>query len=201
VGPHLHLPAADLDAALVRQLRLRDHPAINRVLAEKWGVVQTSSDDAAAVMEKWKTELTEERILAADVLKGKEVYARTCASCHVLFNEGGHLGPELTGSNRADLDYLLANIVDPNATIGQDYRLTIVATHDGRNAAGIVKRETPASATLANAVETITFNRDDIMSIERLDMSLMPPGLLESLTPQEVADLVAYLRAPGAGAP
>ncbi len=191
------IPATDLDAGLVRQLRLRDDPAINRVLAEKWGIVQPSSADTATATEKWKTELTDARLLAADVRNGKRIFAQTCASCHVLFDEGSHLGPELTGSNRADLDYLLANLIDPNAIIGHDYQLTIVATRDGRNAAGIVKRETPTAITLANAAETVTFNREDIESVNRMELSLMPPGLLESLTPQEAADLIAYLRSPG----
>ncbi len=67
-------------------------------------------------------------------------------------------------------------------------------TDDGRTAAGIVQRETPAAVTLVNLAETVTLARDNIKKLERLEMSLMPPGLFQSMPEGEVADLVAYLR-------
>ena len=112
----------------------------------------------------------------------------------MLYNEGVKIGPELTGSNRADLDYILRNILDPNAEIGRDYQLTTIETNDGRTAAGIVQRETPSTVTIANQAETITLARDNIKKLERLDVSLMPPGLLSGLPESEVTDLIAYLR-------
>ncbi|MCF3649383.1 PVC-type heme-binding CxxCH protein [Synoicihabitans lomoniglobus] len=194
------IPASDLDAGLVRQLRLRNDSEIDQVLTTHWGVMQESSEYAQAEIDRWKTILTPQRIDSADTANGYRIFAETCASCHVLFDEGADLGPELTGSNRKDIDYLLANIVDPNGTIGRDYLLTIVETHDGRSAAGIVKRETPTGVTLANAAETVTFARADIKAVNRLEVSLMPPGLLEGLAEPEVVDLVAYLNALGPGA-
>ena len=85
---------------------------------------------------------------AANASRGRAVFERTCASCHILFENGKHLGPELTGSNRGELDYVLNNVVDPNAIVGKDYQLTTIETHDGRTAAGIVQRETPSAITL-----------------------------------------------------
>ena len=104
------------------------------------------------------------------------------------------VGPELTGANRSDLDYLLRNIVDPNGTIGKDYQLTTAETTDGRVVAGIVQRETPTALTFVNQTETITLARDRIRKLERLDVSLMPPGLLSTLSESDTADLIAYLR-------
>ena len=72
-----------------------------------------------------------------------------------------------------------------------------IETTDGRNASGIVKRESAASVTIANPAETVTFATSDIKSIKRLEVSLMPPGLLDALTKSEAADLVAYLQALG----
>jgi putative heme-binding domain-containing protein len=112
----------------------------------------------------------------------------------VLFDEGAKIGPELTGSNRGELDYILNNVIDPNAIIGQDYQLTTIEMNDGRTAAGIVQRETPAAVTLVNMAETVTLARDSIKKLERLPVSLMPPGLLQTLQENEVADLVAYLK-------
>ena len=184
----------DLDAALARQLRLFNDPELNKAIAETWGVVRDSAGDTAQEIAKWKAFLTPQRLAAANPSRGRAVFARTCAVCHVLFDEGAKIGPELTGSNRGELDYILNNVVDPNAIIGKDYQLTTVETNDGRTAAGIVQRETPAAVTIVNMAETVTIARDNIKKLDRLEVSLMPPGLLQSMKEDEVADLVAYLK-------
>ncbi len=188
------VPASHLDASLLRQLRLLDDPEITKRVDKLGGAQPMMPDNAVAAIGRWKSELTPERLRAANPRHGKTLFTLTCAACHVLFAEGHELGPELTGSNRADLDYLLANIVEPNGTIGRDYLLTLIETHDGRNASGIVKRETAAAVTLANTAETVTFATSEIKSLQRLEVSLMPPGLLDALSSDEVADLVAYLQ-------
>ena len=191
------IPASHLDASLLRQLRLLGDATLTARVDEIWGEQIVFPDNAVAAIGRWKSELTPERLSAANPRNGKTLFTQNCASCHVLFAEGHELGPELTGSNRTDLDYLLANIVQPNDTIGRDYLLTVIETTDGRNASGIVKRESAASVTIANPAETVTFATSDIKSIKRLEVSLMPPGLLDALTKSEAADLVAYLQALG----
>ena len=135
--------------------------------------------------------------MTANPSRGRATFARTCATCHTLYGEGGRIGPELTGSNRADMDYLLVNVVDPNAVIGKDYLLTTVETKDGRTAAGIIQRQTANAVTLVNQAETITLPRDTIKTMEQHEVSLMPPGLLQGMSESDVADLVAYLRTSG----
>jgi putative heme-binding domain-containing protein len=188
------VPRSDLDASLARQLRLFNDPELNRAIADTWGVVRESASETAQEIAKWKSVLTPQRLNAASASRGRAVFAKTCANCHVLFDEGAKIGPELTGSNRGELDYILANVVDPNAIIGKDYQLTTIETNDGRTAAGIVQRETPSAVTLVNMAETITLARDNIKKLDRLEVSLMPPGLLQTMKEDEVADLVAYLR-------
>jgi putative membrane-bound dehydrogenase-like protein len=188
------IPRVDLDASLARQLRLLNDPELNQAIAETWGVVRDAAGDAAAEIAKWKAILSPKRLSAANPSRGRATFTRLCANCHVLFDEGAKIGPELTGSNRGELDYILNNVVDPNAIIGQDYQLTTVEMNDGRTAAGIVQRETPAAVTLVNMAETVTLARDSIKKLERLPVSLMPPGLLQALQENEVADLVAYLK-------
>jgi len=188
------VPRSDLDTSLARQLRLFNDPELNQAIANTWGIVRDAAGDAAKEITKWKAILTPQRLAAANASRGRTVFTRTCASCHVLFDEGAKIGPELTGSNRGELDYILNNVVDPNAIIGKDYQLTTIETNDGRTAAGIVQRETPAAITLVNMAETVTHARDNIKKVERLEVSLMPPGLFQSMKEDEVADLVAYLR-------
>ena len=70
-----------------------------------------------AQIAKYKKLLTPGFVAKADASRGREVYNRTCLSCHIMFGEGGKVGPDLTGSNRGDLDYLLLNILDPSGDI------------------------------------------------------------------------------------
>ncbi len=188
------IPKGDVDATVIRQLGLLQDPEITRATAELWGVVRESPEATAKEIAQWKKILTPEKLAAANPSRGRAKFLQSCALCHTLFDEGQHIGPELTGSNRADLDYLLVNILDPNAVIGKDYLLTTVETKDGRTAAGILQRETASTVTLVNQVESITLPRDSIKSSSQLELSLMPPGLLHGMSEDEVADLIAYLR-------
>lgn len=185
---------ADVDAAVARQIRLFKDADLDRALGEVWGVSHESPESVAADITKWKNVLTPTRFATADTSHGRAIFARTCAVCHALYGEGAKVGPELTGSNRADLDYILRNILDPNAEIGRDYQLTTIELNDGRSAAGIVQKETPSSVTIANQAETVTIARENIKKLEKLEVSLMPPGLLSGMTESEVVDLIAYLR-------
>ncbi len=188
------VPRGDLDASLARQLRLLNDPEVDRAVTEIWGVMRESPEAAAREIAQWKVVLTPERVAAANPSRGRVVFEAQCALCHQLFDQGKHIGPELTGSNRGELDYVLNNVVDPNAIIGRDYQLTTIETNDGRTAAGIVQRETPSAVTIVNIAETLTIARDNIRKLERHEMSLMPAGLLQAMKEEEVADLVAYLR-------
>jgi putative membrane-bound dehydrogenase-like protein len=188
------IPPTDLDASIARQLGLLKDPEIDAKIAKRWGVVQNTAEATLQEISKWRAALTPEKIGAANASRGRATFNRVCASCHTLYGEGAHIGPELTGSNRADLDYLLVNILDPNAIIGKDYQLTSIETKDGRTAAGIVQRQTPNAVTLVNQAETITLPRDSIKTVQQHEVSLMPPGLLQGMSPDEAADLVAYLR-------
>jgi putative heme-binding domain-containing protein len=129
--------------------------------------------------------------------RGREVFSRTCEQCHTLFGRGGSVGPDLTGSNRADLDYLLSNVVDPNAVVGLDYLATIVWLDDGRLVTGIARSETPSSITLQTENEHDVVAKDEIEESRVSDLSTMPEGLLDAMPEDEIRDLFAYLRGAG----
>jgi putative heme-binding domain-containing protein len=132
----------------------------------------------------------------ADLANGRATYAKTCGACHQLHGEGGRIGPNLTGSNRADLEYLLANLLDPSAIVGRDYQTTIIVTDDGRSIAGLVVQETPTSVTLETPTERVTIPLDEIDTRVLSPQSLMPENQLAQLAPEAARDLVAYLRHP-----
>jgi putative heme-binding domain-containing protein len=107
------------------------------------------------------------------------------------------VGPDLTGSNRGDLDYILQNIIDPNAVIPNDYRAWNLDTTDERSISGILKQQDDNAITLVTANETLVIPRGEIRSLKESELSMMPEGLLQTFSDQEVRDLLYYLRSPG----
>ena len=190
------VPRADLSAFTVGRLAESADPRVLSQLNEVWGTIRATPADRQAEFAKWRTVLTPAAMKAADLSQGRATFAKTCGACHQMHGQGGRIGPDLTGSNRADLEYLLANLLDPSAVVGRDYQTTIVITDDGRSIAGILVKETPTSLTLQTPTEQVTISLDDIESRVLSPQSLMPENQLSQLSAAAARDLVAYLRHP-----
>ena len=190
------VPRADLSAFHVQQLLNLSDKEVSDRLTSIWGAVRSTAADRTALITQHKERLTPEAFAAADVGRGRAVFAKTCATCHRLFDEGGRIGPELTGSQRANLDYVLSNMLDPSAIVAKDYQITLLQTVDGRVLSGIVTGEDEHRVTLQAATEVVVTPTEDIELRETSPVSMMPDGLLQSLTDDEVRDLVAYLASP-----
>jgi putative membrane-bound dehydrogenase-like protein len=184
------VPRRDVPRHIARQL-LR---VVGSGFVEVWGPVEESANDARAYT-RYRRLLTDQAVRAANASRGRSVFDRTCGSCHKLHGTGGAIGPDLTGSNRANLDYLLFNVLDPSGEVQDDYRMVVVTTRDGRTYAGNVVSETDRQVTMrVVGQEAVRINAADIQSREVTSVSMMPPGLFDNLTETEVLDLVAYLR-------
>ena len=189
------IPRRDISTPVARQLQSFNNPQITEALEKNWGSVRAASADLPARMAKFKALLTPERIKEADASRGRLLFSRTCAQCHKLFDAGGDVGPELTGSDRANLDYVLGNVLDPSATVAGDYTLKIIGTNDGRVLSGIFRSQDEKAVVLQTANERIVIPRSDIEAFTPSTISMMPEGLFDRLSDAEVADLVAYLGA------
>ena len=190
------VPKRDLSAELVRQLHGFHNPDLDQALAKIWGVMRESGADKQKEIAKYKKIFQAGGSQPGDASRGRGVFVRTCQQCHTLFDTGGKVGPDLTGSNRGDLDYLLQNIIDPNAVIPNDYRAWNLQTTDDRMIAGILKQQDDKAVTLVTANETVVVPRKEVQSLTEGQLSMMPEGLLLNLTDQEVRDLLYYLRGP-----
>jgi putative membrane-bound dehydrogenase-like protein len=190
------VPRGDLSAFTVGRLAQSADPKVIARLNEVWGTIRVTPADRKADFERWRTALKPAAMKEADLSHGRATFAKTCGACHQLHGQGGQIGPNLTGSNRADLEYLLANLLDPSAVVGRDYQTTIVVTDDGRSIAGIVVKETPTSVTLQTPTEQVTVPLDDIETRVLSPQSLMPENQLAQLAPTAARDLIAYLRHP-----
>jgi putative heme-binding domain-containing protein len=189
------IPTRDLSADIVRQLRNLKDEEINQQVQKLWGVARESEADKVAEIAKYKRLIEIEP--AGDPSGGRAVFARTCQQCHTLFGEGGKVGPDITGSNRGDLDYILQNAIDPNAVIPNDYRTSTLETKDDRVITGIVTKQDENAITIITANETVVVPRGDMKSLQQGEVSMMPEGLLQALSNAEVRDLVSYLKSPG----
>lgn len=190
------VPASDLSADIVRQLRNLGDEAVDARIAEVWGTVRDTPADRAARIAEFKAMLTSSPETPPDVSLGRAMFVKTCAQCHQLFGQGGDVGPELTGSNRADLDYLLSNVLDSSALIGKDYQAHLVATLDGRVLTGIIRAEDEDAITLVTANETVVIPADEVDERALSEQSMMPDDLWANLSDHEVRSLVAYLASP-----
>lgn len=186
----------DLPLHAVRQMLAFKDEALVGLIEKHWGKLRAMSADKAAQMAKWKTLLNGNYMKTADPRNGRAVYARVCAACHTMHGEGGAIGPDLTGSNRTDLDYVLENVLDPNAVIGADYQLTVFTLKDGRVVSGMVRGENDTAVTVQMADQTTVVEKRHIEERQTLPISMMPEGLFASIQDSEVRDLIAYLREP-----
>ncbi len=182
----------DITAPLARQLQDLHHPEVDEWLAKNWGSVRTSNAEKQKEMARFKAFLTPAFMQKGDPCRGRAIFAQTCAICHTIFGTGAKIGPELPGAFQ-DIDYLLQNILDPNAIIGKDYQQTVVQTTTGQTVIGIVGGEDGGTLTLKSLGGPIVIQRAEIASLTVLDVSLMPEGLLAARDPEEVRDLFAYL--------
>ena len=181
---------SEIPTYVARQLRR----VVGSGFVEVWGPIDHVAFDEKAY-KKYRTLLTDQSVASASPVNGKLIFKNTCGPCHKMYGEGGIIGPELTGSNRANLDYLLSNILDPSGEIQDDYKMVVVTTRDGRTYVGNVAKETERQVTLrVVGQDAVVLNKSDIQTRETTPTSMMPSGLLEALSDKQVTDLVAFMR-------
>jgi putative membrane-bound dehydrogenase-like protein len=191
------IPPGDLSALQARQIRSFGDDGLSARLSEVWGELRDSPQDKQETIARLKQELTAERLSSADQRQGRAVFQTACASCHRLYGAGGTIGPDLTGSGRHNLDYVLGNIVDPSAVVNKDYRMSVVRLADGRVLNGLVISQDAERVVLHTVQEKLTILRAEIDKISLTTLSAMPEGILQPLKEDQIRDLVAYLMGVG----
>ena len=133
--------------------------------------------------------------LRGDAAKGRTLYLAACSACHRLKNEGNELGPDLSTVAAKPDEQLLEAILDPNRAVEQRYLTHTIRTKDGKDHVGMLAEETANSLTLKLAGATEVILRTDIEKQTTGTRTLMPEGLESVLKPQDVADILAWMRA------
>lgn len=191
------IPKSELTADLVRQLRNLRDAEITGQLDRIWGVMKETSADQKQEIERYRRIYGAGGSQPGDAPRGRALFNQVCSQCHHLFDTGGNVGPDITGANRGDLNYLLETILFPNAVIPNEYRLSTIETKDERVITGIIKEQSATSLVVQTPTELLNLPRNEVKKVEPSEQSMMPEGLLANLKDQEVRDLLYYLSRPG----
>lgn len=186
------IAAEDIPVEKIQKLLLLGDDAIARTVHQVWPDIRPlTSEDKAREIKRFKELFSEQK---GSAVRGKTVFGRQCGTCHQLFDQGGTIGPDLTGYERKNLDYLLLHIVDPNADIREGYVTYTLITKDGRQVSGMVADNSGKVVRLRSLNGAVSeFSSDQIEKMQAMPVSLMPERLLNTLSDQEITDLFAYL--------
>lgn len=182
-----------IDASVVRRMTVHANEEIRQLISKNWGDVQGATTEAMQREIESLAKVIQKS--AGSPYEGKKLFQSNCAKCHTLFRRGGNIGPDLTAYDRRDLPNMLLHIVNPSAEIREGFENYLVVTNDGRVLNGFLVGQDRNGIVLRNAEgQDVKLVRDAIEEMRVLQQSIMPEGLLRSLSEQQVRDLFAYLR-------
>ena len=181
-----HLPPSSVD-----RLRLYSDPQITALVARHWPIRSNSAEKETRIREVKKLLAAEK----GDAARGREIFSTLCGNCHKLFDQGKSIGPELTGYERSNTDFLLLSIIDPSLAIREEFTDFRLEKKDGLLLTGFIVERTPTSVTLEDPAQgRLIVSRSEIKSLEAVPISRMPEGLLDALSPTQTRDLFGYLQ-------
>jgi putative membrane-bound dehydrogenase-like protein len=184
---------SDVSREVVLKMLLRPDPKIAAAVQKHWGKIEGATSEEMRLQITHFSQLI--RSGQGDPYAGEKLYAASCGKCHKLFGNGGDIGPDLTSDKRDDLERMLLNVVNPSAEIREGYEPMLIATDEGRILTGFVVEQDSERVWLRNIEgQTTVVAREEIEEQRRLTRSIMPEGLLNQLSEQQVRDLFAFLR-------
>ncbi|MCP4848839.1 MAG: hypothetical protein GY899_12930 [Verrucomicrobiaceae bacterium] len=159
-----------------------------------YGDLREQNADKAKLIEKYSAMLDLPGAVKADPAHGRVVYSRLCGVCHRMYDEGGILGPDLTGSNRANREYILLNIVDPNFDVPDGYKMVVLKTKTNQVLAGTIGEEDELKVVLNTVSGREVVAKVSIKERQTLPISMMPEGMLETMNKKDFFALIKYLQ-------
>ncbi len=190
------IPLSEISTYTARQLKESGDKELAARVDKLWGTLRKLPAEKKKLFEEYLEKFTPKLISESDPSKGRQHFQLLCAGCHQMFGEGGTVGPELTGSQRTNLDYILENLIDPSAAVSKDYQLSIIETTSGRIVAGVITSETDTTVKVKSINEEIALSVSEIKKRTRSPVSMMPEGLLQTLSTEQALELIAYLSSP-----
>jgi putative membrane-bound dehydrogenase-like protein len=184
---------AVLTSLHIRQMQNLGDEKVMALITAVWGKINETTADAKSSIAKFKQIYSKAPLWSYDHNAGAAVFSKVCATCHQMNGTGIPLGPDLTGSHANGVDYFIENIVDPNAVIGENFQLNIVTKNDSTVISGMPANESPDVLTIRTVAESVDIPKSEIKSRQVLEQSMMPSGLLSSITEKEAIELLKFL--------
>lgn len=180
----------------IRQMSRYEDEGVRIKVQQLWPELKDLSAAKLPKIAALHKQLEGSTLAGADLKNGRRLFTKNCSNCHTLFGQGAKIGPDLTGAQRSNLTYLLENIVDPSATLSEAYRMSTVVLTSGRVLNGVLADQGGPTVSVQTPMEKLIIARDEIDEIAPSKLSLMPEGLLDVLSPDDVRDLIGYLQVP-----
>ncbi len=178
------------DLSLMQTVALRQHPDPTLQQRAIKIIGARSNDKRDEVVRRFRPALD----LQGDNQRGKALFLQRCQSCHRLGGVGFAVGPDLAGARNGGKEKLLVNILDPNREVPMNYFAYVVDTKDGDNYTGIIVNETSSSVTIRQPLGSeMVIPRTRLARVQTQSISLMPEGLEEGLTDQDMSDLLEFI--------
>ncbi|MCA9063961.1 MAG: DUF1080 domain-containing protein [Planctomycetaceae bacterium] len=184
---------SQLSAFYVRQMTSLQNENLNERLGREWGRLSQSSEERKAEIRELGNAYKKAPLWAFDGGAGAQHFRKLCANCHQPEQQNEAIAPRLAGTGSKGIDYIVENIVDPNAVVGRDFQARIILTEDGLVITGLVERETETSLTIRTLTESVTVPVNKIDEMKISENSFMPEGLLKTLNDRERIELFKYL--------
>jgi putative heme-binding domain-containing protein len=188
-----HIKEKNVAPDVVRQIGQYHDAEMDEIVKKHWPSADAKLNNAQMVaeMNRIKALLTNGK---GDETKGKVTFTQRCAICHTLFNEGGHVGPELTGYERNNPDFWLVAILSPSAEIREGFGAYICKVKDGQVFTGLIDKQDAGGVVIRDvAGQRHPVKQESIEGLEASPVSLMPEGLLGGLSDRDLQDLFAFL--------
>lgn len=187
------LKPEDVSETALRKMLLHSDKQIAELVQKHWGTVAGASTEQMQAEQARLTKLLGTG--SGNPKKGKPLYMKNCGKCHLLFGEGGKIGPDLTPFKRDNQERILVNVVNPSLEIREGFENYIAVTADGRVLNGfLADKDSQVSVLRGVDGQNVILRHDEIDEMMPSKKSIMPEGTLKGLTDQQIRDLFAYLR-------
>jgi putative membrane-bound dehydrogenase-like protein len=187
------LEKSQLTAFYARQMASLNNSDLTNRLETEWGRIGQSSEEIRAEATQLAQAYRTAPLWAYNDEAGAGHFKKLCAQCHQPQGQSEALGPKLTGAGTRGVEYLVENVLAPNAVIGRDYQARIIVTSDGRVITGLVEKESDSTMTIRTLNDSVTVEKSDIEETQVSPNSFMPEGLLKTLNDREKLELLKFL--------
>jgi len=183
----------NLSLATLRHMTQHRDPSLSERIRQRWG--RLTGETTTEMVDEIRRALATLRVGSGNPKQGKQMFVQHCAKCHRLFEEGGAIGPDLTAVPRNNVERLLTNIVNPNLEIREGFENHTLLTTDGRVLTGLlVDRDKQVTVLRGVDGQQMIVPNESVEQLQANPQSVMPEGLLRTLSEQQLRDLFAYLR-------